>query len=523
VNKLIQRILSKKRNVASLVILLIAVLSIAIYLITAIQKNVEEMLAGAEEVSYFPPYPPVTVTGKNADLIKRGEYLTKAGDCIACHTNTAEKGKAFAGGLPIMTPFGVIYSPNITPDKATGIGNWTDTQFIKAMHDGISPEGKYYYPAFPYIYFNSITTDDILAMKAYLASIPPVYQPNLPNKMVWPFNWRFIQLGWRLLFFYPNKTGPYSPSKEHTIEWNRGAYLTEGLGHCAMCHTPSYQILSADLPLGAPIRKYNLTGAKIQGYLAPNIMKANIGKISAQELVMVFTHNRMVGGSNVQGPMLEVNEDSLKYLSQLDLLAIVNYLKNVESQLPPKPKASKKAPGKPTYEVYCAACHAMGAGGAPKYGDPNSWQPILKQGVSAIYANAIHGIRGMPAKGACLSCTEDEIKQAVDYMTAAVTGKTAKAVLVLKKLTLADGERIYEKNCSVCHNVGFQNAPKPGDIAAWKPWVAAGFLETYQNVLQGRKGHLPQGGCVHCSDADLIAAVQYMMQTSAPEQNYSLW
>jgi cytochrome c5 len=523
VNKLLQRIFSKKRNVLILIFLCIALGGTLIYVITGIQSNIAEMQAGTEAVTYFPPYPPLKVTGKKADLIKRGEYLTKAGDCIACHTNTTDKGPAFAGGLAMQTPFGVIYTPNITPDKATGIGSWTDAEFLKAMHEGISPQGEYYYPAFPYLYFNKITKEDVLAIKAYLDSIPAVNQKNRPNEMVWPFSWRFLQFGWRLLFFHPHKTSGYTPHPDYSAEWNRGAYLTEGLGHCAMCHTPSYNILSADLPLGAPIRKYDLTGGRVQGFLAPNIMKANIGNVSDEEFIQVFTHNRMIGGGKVEGPMLEVNEDSLKHLSHSDLLAIVTYLKSVNSQLPPKPKASRGSPGKPTYEVYCAACHATGAGGAPKYGDPISWDPLIKKGITTLYTTAITGIGGMPAKGTCFSCTDEEIKEAVDYMTASVAGKVVKIIPPIKKLTLADGQHIYEEKCSVCHRTGIKNAPKPGDISAWKPMVAAGFFQTYKNVLYGHKGHPPRGGCSTCSDAELIAAVKYMMQKSAPNENYSLW
>ena len=488
-----------------------------------VQKNIAAMAAPAEAVTYFPAYPAINTQGKDAQLIQRGEYIAKAGDCIACHTNTLEKGKTFAGGLPMQTPFGVIYSPNITPDKNTGIGHWTDAQFIKAMRTGTSPTGEHYYPAFPYLYFNQMTIDDLKALKAYLNAIPAISQTNKKNEMIWPFNWRFLQLGWKLLFFYPNKIDAYTPNPQRSSEWNRGAYLTNGLGHCAMCHTPSYHILTPDLPLGAPIRKYDLTGAKIQGYLAPNIMKANIGSVSDDEILQVFTHDRMIGGGKIEGPMLEVNKDSLSYLSKKDLLSIINYLKTVNSQLPPKPKASKGAPGKPVYESYCSGCHATGAGGAPKYADPTLWDPLLKKGINAVYTNALKGIGGMPAKGTCLSCSDEEIKQAVDYMVASVTGKTARVIPVQKKLTLEDGKRVYETECSVCHRVNFKNAPKPGDVTAWKPMVKAGFLTTYKNVLEGQNGHVARGGCPTCSDADIIAAVKYMMQVSAPDQNYSLW
>lgn len=524
--KLIQKIFSDKRNVAIIVILFAIMIAAAAYVLTSIQKNVQKMAESAGETeTYIAKYPIINTGGKSPELIqqiKRGEYLTKAGDCIACHTNSPAEGIAFAGGLPMETPFGTIYSPNITPDKETGIGNWTDEQFIKAMREGISPKGKHYYPAFPYLYFNKVTTEDLKAIKIYFDNIPPIHQKNLENKMIWPFNWRFLQSGWRVLFFHPAKTGAYQQNPDESEQWNRGAYLVQGLGHCAMCHTPSYYLISEKYSLGAPISEYNFTGAKIQGYLAPNISKMNIFTVSDDEFLKVFTHNRLIGGGNIEGPMLEANQNSLKYLTKSDLLAIITYLKSVDSKMPPKPKAGKGGPGKAIYQSYCEGCHASGGGGAPKLGDVAGWEPILKEGMETVYENALKGKGGMPAKGTCFSCSEEEINQAVDYMVASVAGKTGKLPPPLKKLTLQDGKQIYEKNCSICHNSGFQNAPKPGDMQAWKPMVEAGFISTYLNVVTGREKHPPHGGCLDCTDADIKAAVKYMM-TESSNKDYSLW
>ncbi|MDR3490746.1 MAG: c-type cytochrome [Gammaproteobacteria bacterium] len=506
----------------------IVIVAYVIYAAISIPANIKKM-AVTDTKLYYPPYPAVNTVGSNADVVKRGEYLTKAGDCIACHTNTAEreKSKPFAGGLAMPTPFGTLYTPNITPDKETGIGSWTEEQFANAMTHGISPQGSYYYPAFPFMYFNRFTPEDIKAIKAYLDSIPAVSQPNRTNEMMFPFNWRFLQLGWRILFFNAENTGPYKINAQKSEEWNRGAYLVDGAGHCAMCHSPSYNLLSESLPLGAPIRKYDLTGAKVQGYLAPNITKSNIGKATDQEVMEVFTKDKLIGGGNVVGPMQEVNHDSLIYLTEQDLLAISRYLKTVESESPPKPKAGNGGPGKGTYETYCSGCHTMGAGGAPKLGDSTSWTPLLKTPITEIDHYAIYGIRGMPAKGTCLSCSDEEIKQAVDYMVGAVKGESSSnahpAAPAPKKLTLADGKRLYTENCAVCHNSGFKNAPKPGDVKAWEPIVANGFYDTYKEIKAGHKGHLPQGACPTCSDEELIAALKYMMQSSAPGKDYSLW
>lgn len=528
--KIIQKVFSEKKYWVPLSIILLAAVCYGGYVIMGIVHSIKVMESHyGETVTYFPTYPIVQAAGEDAALIKKGEYLVKAGDCIACHTNTGDKGKPFAGGLPMYTPFGTIYTPNITPDKETGIGNWSDAQFIKAMREGISPQGEYYFPAFPYLYFSNVTTEDLKAIKAYLNRIPAVSQPNRQNEMVGPFQWRFLQLGWRLLFFHPSAT-PGMKKEGGQAEpkpMSRGEYLVEGLAHCAMCHTPSYNLLSETLPLGAPIRKYNLTGAKVSGFLAPDISKNNLGNIPDEEILKVFLENKMIGGGKIQGPMLEANEDSFKQLEKSDLVAIVDYIKSVASELPPKPSGGVAGQG--TYEAYCSGCHSTGAGGAPKLGDSAAWEPRLQDGIDAVYTKAIQGFGGMPAKGACFSCSDDEIKQAVDYMVAAAKGGSGSAGTTMstlpppKPLTMADNKNLYEKNCSVCHDNGFGGAPKLGDKTAWQPIIKQGFVKTYENVVTGRHGHPLQGGCAACTDGDIKAALKYIMQQGATNENFSLW
>jgi cytochrome c5 len=525
VKNFIRHILSQKKYIAILIALAVGALAFAIYMVINVQQNLK-LMAAAPSVEYFPDYPSVNTQGKDPTVIQRGEYLAKAGDCIACHTNTIKKGKQFAGGLPMVTPFGTIYTPNITPDPETGIGKWTDAQFIKAMREGISPQGHYYYPAFPFYYFSKVTDEDLKALKAYLDSIPAVKEQNHENAMLFPFNIRLLQLGWRILFWHGEATQVFTPNPHQSEKNNRGAYLVDGLGHCAMCHTPSYYLLSDQLPLAAPIKKYDLTGAKVNGYLAPNITKSNIGNTPDAEVMQVFTEDRLIGGGKVEGPMKEVNHNSLKYLSADDLLAIVNYLKNKESEQPPKPKAGSGGIGKAIYEGYCSGCHENGAGGAPKYGDTSAWDAVMKKGVEKVDDNAIHGFNSMPAKGTCLSCSDDEIKQAVDYMIKSTQGDEAQASFAAppaKKLTREDGKRIYQENCSVCHNNGFKGAQKPGDMQAWKKIIDAGFYATYKNVVTGQNGHIPNGACPTCNDAELKAAIKYMMQESTTDHDYDLW
>jgi mono/diheme cytochrome c family protein len=166
--------------------------------------------AAAPATEQYAQYPKMNYgAGSKADQLKRGEYLVKMGDCIACHT--APGGQAFAGGLAFDTPFGTIYSPNITPDKQHGIGQWTNPQFFKAVREGIAPDGQYFYPAFPFPYYNKLSDQDLLDIRAYLNAIPASAKPNQENSMMFPFNWRFLQLGWRLMFFEFQKTGPYKP------------------------------------------------------------------------------------------------------------------------------------------------------------------------------------------------------------------------------------------------------------------------------------------------------------------------
>jgi cytochrome c5 len=476
----------------------------------------------AKEKPYFPDYPPINSTGKDAALLNRGEYLAKAGDCIACHTNTLAKGKTFAGGLAIATPFGVIYSQNITPDKETGIGAWTDAQFIKAMRHGISPEGEYYYPAFPFYFFAQVTDDDLKALHAYLNSLPAIHQINPPNTMAFPFNIRLLQLGWRILFLHPKTNDGYHNVATQSADWNRGAYLVQGLGHCAMCHTPSYYLLSKNIPLAAPVDKYNLTGAQVQGYVALNISKSGLGNIPDDTIENVFLKDELTGGGKVIGPMLEVNHDSLKYLSHEDLSAIATYLKSVDSKMPPKPKMSGNI-GASVYSNYCFGCHAMGAGGAPKFGDTAAWDKLLKKGKQTLYNNALHGLNGMPAMGTCSSCTDKDIEAAVDYMsTSKEAGGVTESLPPVPTLTLADGKRVYEKNCTSCHTSGEHGAPKFGDMNAWQPTIDEGFMAAYENIVTGKQGHPKLAGCDNCSDAEIKAALKYLMQSNS-KNNYSLW
>lgn len=464
-------------------------------------------------------YPPVNYgTGAKADQIKRGEYLTKAGDCMACHTVAG--GKPFAGGLPIKTPFGTMYTPNITPDPETGIGQWSDDDFDRAMREGISPKDHFYFPAFPYPYFNKLTRIDVDAIHAYLHAIPAVHEPNKPLDMPWPFRVRLLQSFWRLMFFDFHK-GEFEYDQHKSPEWNRGAYLVQGLGHCAMCHSPLN-------PLGAVEHRYELAGGFVDTYHAPNISASGLKDVPTDKVLDVFLKDTLLSGGQVKGPMLQVNHDSLRYLSMQDLTDIVTYLKTVESEIPPAPKTGtgEKA-GKVIYLNYCASCHAAGGAGAPKFGDAQAWSPLVQQGMDLVYKNAIHGIGNMPAKGNCQSCSDEQIKQAVDYIvkfSGAKPGQevSAGAMTPVDITSLARGKEVYNQVCSICHDKGQLGAPKLGDKAAWTPLLKDNLDVLVARSIDGYKGHPPKGACYHCTDADIIAAVKYMAQQSGTG-NYKLW
>jgi len=253
------------------------------------------------------------------DASGRGEYLVRAGGCFSCHT--AAGGQPLAGGRALATPFGTFYSPNITPDPDTGIGRWTDAQFLRALREGVRPDGANYFPVFPYQSFTGITDSDALAIKAYLFSVSPVRQDNRPHDVAFPFSWRALQTGWKLLFFTP---GPFQPAPQRSAAYNRGAYLATALAHCGECHTPR-NILGA---MRSSLR-FAGTPDGPDGQLVPNITPdpgTGIGKWEKDDVVELLKTGTTPEQSKVKGAMRETIQDGLKYLSDADLEAIADYL-----------------------------------------------------------------------------------------------------------------------------------------------------------------------------------------------------
>lgn len=474
---------------------------------------------------YYPTYPSTKGEKNNQkELIKRGEYLAKMGDCLACHTNMAAGTPAFAGGLPINTPFGTFYSPNITPDKETGIGNWTEEDFIRSLKEGRNPNGGNYFPVFPYIYFAKTSIDDLKALYAYFMSIPAVKQENKP--LPFPFNVpgaRFSLWGWNLLFFFPeNNAIKYASDKSPA--WNRGKYIVDGLGHCSMCHTPLNIF-------GAPKNRYYLTGAFIDGYWAPNITKYGLLSADHAEVANVFAQNQLINKAGpVSGPMAEVNHNSLRYLTAEDHLAIAAYLKTVVSEEPLGVSASENPPtlgrGKQVYLSSCVICHQDGQMSAPLIGDQANWYMRLKnRGLMGLYRHSIDGYNSMPVKGACVTCSDNDIMAAANYILNKSLSRSQWEDLTAEgsEKFPPSGKEIYTENCSVCHDQGKQNAaPKIGNSAAWTPLVTKNIDVLVTNTING-KNHPKQGGCKHCSTKEIIAAIKYILSQSRVEGDYSLW
>lgn len=365
---------------------------------------------------FYPEYPPTHSVNEDAlATIKRGEYLAKMGDCISCHTDVEHGGAPFSGGFAINTPFGTFYTPNITPDKETGIGKWSEEDFVRALKEGRDPKGRNYFPVFPYAYFAHVTEADAKDMYAYFMSIPAVTLNNKPQ--MFPFNVpgsRVSLWGWNLLFFFP--TTLYTEDPTQSTEWNRGKYIVDGLGHCSMCHTPLN-------PLGAPKTRFYLTGGFIDGYWAPNITREGLKSATVEDIADgVFVKNELINKAGpIAGPMAEVNHNSLMYMSAEDRAAIAIYLKTVMSEEPLGLPASDAPPamarGRQVYEKACVICHKNGEMSAPLIGDSPGWYARLKNNsLTTLYAHAIEGFNSMPVRGACVTCSDNDIISAVDYI-----------------------------------------------------------------------------------------------------------
>jgi mono/diheme cytochrome c family protein len=379
------------------------------------------------------------------ELIARGEYLVKAADCAACHS--VPGGKPFAGGLAFSLPFGTIYSTNITPDKATGIGSWSDNDFVRALHEGVAKDGSHLYPAFPYTSYTGLSRDDAVAMKAWLFTVAPVNVPARPNGLSFPFNQRWTLAFWNIAFLDQHR---FRPDPAATEVQNRGAYLATALGHCGECHTPRNAGFAMETG-----RQFG--GALLQGWHAYNITSDpyGIGGWSDVQIADYLRRGHAPGRGSAAGPMAEAVADSLQYLTADDTKAVVAYLRRVQPQAGtpgtqidpapaamtastawvPGPRDSKTVLGMTVlggriFEGACASCHAWnGNGRQTDYAALAGSQAVNDpQGVNVIQVllagadlRTRHGTGYMPSFGAAY--TDEELAAVANYVIGHFGGK----------------------------------------------------------------------------------------------------
>jgi mono/diheme cytochrome c family protein len=330
------------------------------------------------------------INAQDFKQVERGRYLAVAGDCAGCHTLPGS-GHDFAGGLPVETPFGNLLAPNITPDAATGIGAWSDDEFVNALTRGTGRNGTHLYPAMPYTYYTRLSRADALAIRAYLKTIPAVHNAVNTNQLPFPFNVRASLSGWDALFF---KAGAFTPASDKSAEWNRGAYLVEGLGHCGACHTPK-NALGGD-------KGDALQGYALQGWFAPNITnddRRGLGAWTADDIAEYLKtgHNRFSAAS---GPMGDVITLSTAQMTDADLHAIATYLKDQPGQKSHAPAAADAKALKIGGKIYadeCAACHGHDGKGTPGLFPALAGSPAVRQDDPASLVRVV--VRGARSIG----------------------------------------------------------------------------------------------------------------------------
>ncbi|MCM2397286.1 c-type cytochrome [Rhizobium sp. S95] len=365
----------------------------------------------------------------DAATIEKGRVLAAAGYCSTCHT--AQGGEPYAGNYPIETEFGTIYASNITPDPETGIGTWSPEAFRRAMHDGVNRQGSHLLPAFPFDHFTKMTDEDVDAIYAYImTNIAPVKEETKESSIPFPLNQRILQAGWKLLFV---NFGRYEPDPSKSDQWNRGAYLAEGVSHCGACHTPRNAV-------GAEMKTAEYAGASIDKWIAPALTAANPSAVpwSAAEFTQYLETGSGTYHGIAAGPMGPVVHAGLRELPKSDLEAIGAYLGDVVGAPDSDPAQNpivqasleagrpdptyRKDLGERLYATACASCHYNAASviegrpdlainSATRLGDPTNLIHVILDGV-----NAVNGTKGvvMPAFRNALS--DEEIAAIAGYL-----------------------------------------------------------------------------------------------------------
>ncbi len=356
----------------------------------------------------------------SVETVARGKALTDAADCGSCHT--ADPSKPFAGGKRIDTPFGGVYSANLTPDRDTGLGAWSDDDFVRALRYGVAPDGSRYYPAFPYPHFTKLIKPDVLAIRAYLDTFPPVRNTPPSPQLRWPLNYRVVMRAWNAAFFHP---GIFEPDQNKSAEWNRGGYLVEGVAHCGACHTPRNFF-------GAEKRGQKYAGAPVEGWFAPRLDGAGRSGLKSWSIddIVEYLQSGRNARSHADGPMAEVVLNSTSRLSEGDLRAIAVYLKDLPPGAPEPlaspPPPAQMADGEKLYRSACVACHEADGSGAPRIypplpgnanlqsADPASALRIILEGAETITTPRAPNKGSMPAYAGKMS--DQQIADVTTYI-----------------------------------------------------------------------------------------------------------
>jgi mono/diheme cytochrome c family protein len=369
-----------------------------------------------------------SIDNQSFDEVERGRYLSIVGDCGACHTLPGS-GHDLAGGRALETPFGNLIAPNITPDPVTGIGAWTDDEFIDAVTKGTGRNGLHLFPAMPYTYYTRISRDDALAIRAYLNTIPPVHNEIRPDQLPFPFSVRANLVAWDRLFFKP---GEFQPDPNKSAEWNRGAFLTEGLGHCGLCHTPKNE-------LGGDEQARAMQGYALQGWFAADLtndQQRGLGSWSVDDISTYLKtgHNKFASAT---GLMAEEINDSTSKLTDADLRAIAVYLKdrpgdpadsaqNQTASAPAAPETPAMKIGQQIYADECAGCHKPDGKGVPglfpalagtpivQQSDPASLLHVVLRGAAGLATPKAPTAASMPAFAWVLN--DDQVAAVVTYI-----------------------------------------------------------------------------------------------------------
>ena len=355
--------------------------------------------------------------------VERGRYLATASDCVACHTNIEEDGKPYAGGRGLATPFGTIYSTNLTPDETTGLGRWSREEFYRALNEGLSRDGSHLYPAMPYPHFTKMSRKDADAIFAYLRTLEPVTAEIPENELPFPLSIRMSVAGWKLLFFDKVE---FAVDPDQSEEWNRGRYLVDALGHCGACHTGKNA-------LGADKDDQYLRGGTLDNWYAPNIrggINGGLADWEAEDIVRFLGEGR----SRHTAPMQRMGEVvglSTQHLRDEDLMAIAVYLKSLDDE----PREEAEAPtqarldtGEAIYFDNCAACHSADRSGVPDIfaslessnkvtaEDPSTAIRIILAGARAQQTEAVPSQIAMPPFAWKL--TDQQVADVVTYLRA---------------------------------------------------------------------------------------------------------